>query len=298
MIDTLVVANPHVHVLAESPIWDSARERLLWVDIPRGQVLAGVLDGGGAIEIVERVDVGSTVGAVAPAADGGWLVAGSEALLVRRPGEAPRPWLALIESGGTRRLNDGKPDPAGRYVVGTLSLDGPSVTEQLFTVEPSGRVRQVDDDLTLSNGLAWNADGDRFFSVDSNTRSVYVRPYDARSGEWGERKLFVRPDCDGVPDGMCIDADDHLWIAFWGAGEVRRYTRDGTLDEVLEVPAPHVSSVAFAGPALDTLVITTSTEGLSPDDLARWPDSGRLLTARPGVGGLPQAPWSGPTTIC
>ncbi|MEO8094074.1 MAG: SMP-30/gluconolactonase/LRE family protein, partial [Pseudolysinimonas sp.] len=60
-----------------------------------------------------------------------------------------------------------------------------------------------------------------------------------------------------------------------------------------DVPAPHTSCVAFAGPDLDTLVITSATQDLTAEQLAEYPLSGRLFTHTPGVRGLPQALWKG-----
>lgn len=92
---------------------------------------------------------------------------------------------------------------------------------------------------------------------------------------------------------MCVDAEDHLWIAMWGKGEVRRYSPDGELVRTITVPAPHVSCVCFAGPHLETLVITTATQDLTEAQLNEFPLSGHLFTVQPGVRGLPQTLWSG-----
>jgi sugar lactone lactonase YvrE len=133
------------------------------------------------------------------------------------------------------------------------------------------------------------------YSIDTLRQTVFVRDYDPQTGTAGPREPFLTVD-EGYPDGMCLDVDEHLWIAMWGLGQVHRYSPAGGLVSVIEVPAPHVSSVAFAGPGLDTLVITTATQDLTDEQLARFPDSGRLFTASPGVAGLPQALWSGSHT--
>ena len=135
----------------------------------------------------------------------------------------------------------------------------------------------IDDDLTLSNGLAWSPDGSVLYSVDTTPGIVYARPYNAVSGAWGERAVALRIANGGSPDGLCIDAAGNLWIAIWGAGQVRCYTPGGELVAAVEVPAPHVTSVAFVGPELDTLLITSAREDDSPS-------AGHLFTTRiPGV---------------
>jgi sugar lactone lactonase YvrE len=278
--------------LGEGPVWDRPRDRLLWVDIEGGAVLGGVLDGG-AVAVTERIGFDTTVGAVAVAGDGTLLVAAQEQLVVvhadGRREDGPR----VVPAGERRRLNDGGTDPAGRFLVGTLSLGGPSEREVLVRLEAGGRLTVLDDDLALSNGLAWSSDGRRMFSVDTLRRTVSVRDYDPESGAVGPRRVHLRLE-GGFPDGIAMDAADHLWVAVWGGGEVRRYAPDGALVERVATGAPHTSSVAFAGDDLRTLVITTATSELGDDQLRANPDSGRLLTARTEVPGLPVAPWHGP----
>lgn len=293
MTTAVKVANPQAHELAEGPVWDPVRERLLWVDIRRGLVLEGVLRDDGTVDVVDEVAFGGTVGAVAVAADGEWVVAGGEELLLRDPSGTVRPGPRILPPGSGRRLNDGKPDPAGRFLVGSLHLEDDDPTGELLAVlDADGTVRVLDDDLSLSNGIGWTADGARLYSIDTLRRTVYARDYDARTGAVGPRATFLTVD-DGHPDGMCLDAEEHLWIAMYGLGQVRRYSPSGELVATVDVPAPNVTCVAFAGPRLDTLVITTATQDLDADQLARFPGSGRLFTATPGVRGLPQPLWSG-----
>jgi len=278
--------------LGEGPVWDAPRDRLLWVDIEGRAVLQGVLDGG-AIAVTGRIGFDTMVGAVAAAADGTLLVAAQEHLIVQRPDGGREDGPRVVPAGERRRLNDGATDPAGRFLVGTLSLGGPSEREVLVRLEADGRLTVLDDDLALSNGLAWSADGRRMFSVDTLRRTVSVRDYDPGSGAVGPRRVHLR--LGGLPDGIAMDAADHLWVAVWGGGEVRRFAPDGTLVERVATGAPHTSSVAFAGDDLRTLVITTATSELRDDQLRAHPDSGRLFTARAEVPGLPVAPWLGPS---
>lgn len=287
---TAQVATDEAHELGEGPLWDPLRRRLMWVDIRAGLVLTGELRPDDTIAVTGRDRFDETVGAVAVAADGRRLIAGALGLIVQgEDGERVNGPVLLDEP--RHRLNDGKSDPRGRYLVGSLSLDGPSTGERLWLIDHDGAVRVLDDDLTLSNGLAWTAGGTRMFSVDTECRTVFVRDYEPATAATGPREVAFTIE-DGYPDGMCADAEDHLWIAIWGRGQVRRYTTDGTLVGIVEVPAPHTSSVAFAGPELDTLVVTTATQSLGEDELALWPLSGRLFTARTGVRGRPEALWN------
>ncbi len=145
-----------------------------------------------------------------------------------------------------------------------------------------GGLTWLDEDLTLSNGLAWSPDGGRLYSIDSEPGVVHVRDYPS-----GPRRDLFKV-ADGLPDGMCVDRDGNLWIAVWGRGRVECRTPGGELLAVVEVDAPHTTSVAFAGPGLDVLVITSATAGLDPVPV----NSGRLFTCRVNATGLPLPYWN------
>jgi sugar lactone lactonase YvrE len=271
-------ASDSGYFLGEGPVWDPARGRLLWVDIMAGHVHEGRL--GDRIEPMRTWSFEQSVGAVAVTEGGDLLVAERETLTRVHCDGRRTPVARVLPEGSPGRLNDGAVDPSGRFLIGSLGNE----REMLVRFE-GGACTTIDDDLTLSNGLAWSPSGDRFYSVDTMTGTVYVRDYPT-----GERSTLFTV-ADGYPDGLCVDASGNLWLAVWGGGRVECRSAAGELLAVVEVDAPHTSSVAFAGPGLDTLVITTATQHLSPADLAKHPLSGRLFTARVGVSGLPTPYW-------
>lgn len=283
-------ASTERFMLGEGPVWDGPRSRLLWVDIHAGTVYEGSL-GGDRVTIREVHRFGSTVGAVASSDSGDLVVATAQSLVVLTADGDRLPGPAILPNGGSRRLNDGKCDPGGAFVVGSLALDDSRGGEILARVSHGGEVTVLDHDLTLSNGLAWTVDGSRMYSIDSVPGMVWQRSYDAATGAAGAREELL---CitDGVPDGMCVDRDGNLWIAAWGAGEVRRYTPDGDLTGIVSVPAPHTTSVAFVGPGLDQLLITTATAELTAEQREQFPDSGRLFLVDVGTTGLSATPWT------
>jgi len=285
------VASSHICTLGEGPVWDAARERLLFVDIPAGAVHEARLDGD-RVEITGSRSFDQTVGAVAVSADGDLLVAGARSLIAVTGDDVRRDvGPAVVPAGARRRLNDGACDPAGRFLVGSMALDDARGQDVLVRLDGDA-LTVLDDDLTLSNGLAWSPDGRLLYSTDSIPRVVWVRDYDVATGAVGPRREWLRLT-DGTPDGMCADTEGHLWIAVWGAGQVRRYSPAGELVGVVEVAAPHTSCAAFVGPGLDRLLITTATSELSAAQLSDHPDSGRLFLADVGVTGLPTTPWAG-----
>ena len=274
-------------ILGEGPVWDAKRDRVLWVDITAGWVLSGRIDDD-RIELVDRREFAGTVSAVTVSDDGSLLVAGAEGLIEVASDGRRTPAQRILAHGAAHRLNDGKPDPAGRFLIGTSPLGAALNDEKLVRVEMDGSLTTLDDDLSLSNGLAWSRT--TLYSVDSFRNTVWKREYDAATGLVGSRERFVRIE-DGWPDGMCIDAEEHVWIAVCGRGQVRRFTPAGELVAVIDVAAPRTTSVAFVGTDLDLLMITTASDELSAEQLADWPDSGRVFTSRVGVGGAPVPSW-------
>jgi sugar lactone lactonase YvrE len=286
-----VPASDERYGLGEGPFWDGDRSRVLWVDINAGTVHAGTLSKQGVShETVLRVP--ETVGAVVCSREGELLVAGARQLYIVSPNGALSPGPEILPERVASRLNDGACDPAGRFLVGSLALDVRAPTEVLVQVGADGRIVVLDDDLGMSNGLAFSAAGDQLYSVDTVPGIVWVRDYDCATGFAGRRREFLRLD-DDKPDGLCVDVRGNLWIAMWGAGCVQCRSPEGEAIAVVEVPAPNTTSVAFVGESLDTLLITTAADQLSDAQRQRYPESGGLFTAQVGVTGLPVPLWSG-----
>ena len=285
------VASEQPYGLGEGPLWDERHGRVLWVDIDAGLVHTGRLEGG-TVVAGGRLGFAETVGAVACSADGQLVVAGARDVYRVAPGSQPEVLARLIGAGKASRLNDGGCDPAGRFLIGSMALDSRTGEECLYRLGADGGVTIVDADLTLSNGLAWSPDGSVLYSVDTAPAVIWARPYDARTGECGARAAVVTVS-DGSPDGLCVDTAGNLWVAVWGAGEVRCYSPAAERLATVTVPAPHTSSVAFVGPARDALLITTARSQLSSVALDAFPLSGHLFIAHVEATGVPVTPWSG-----
>jgi sugar lactone lactonase YvrE len=289
MVLEAALANATVSTLGESPVWDPVDETVLWVDVPVGIVHVGTLEATDEVAVHKTIEADRPVSSIAITERGGWLMAtGDECVLRESDGTIGRRVRLPLPSGS--RLNDGGTDPAGRYLVGSCREGEGAAQEVLLRLSADGSTTTIDNDLTLSNGLAWSVDGTTMYSVDSLRGRIYRRAYDSDSGAAGPRSEWLVVT-EGIPDGMCVDEEDHVWVAIWGRGEVRRYSPDGALAALVHVPAPHTTSVAFAGPELHLLLITSATEGLTAAERARFPDAGCLFAVRPPVRGAPVAPW-------
>jgi L-arabinonolactonase len=115
--------------------------------------------------------------------------------------------------------------------------------------------------------------------------------FDAECGPVGEPEIFATTSGARYPDGSCIDAEDHLWNAQWGSGEVVRYRPGGSIERRISLPVSQPSCVAFGGADLNLLFVTTARVSLSAEALAAQPLAGALFVFETDVIGLPE-------TIC
>jgi len=284
---------------AEGPVWDAAAGELLWVDIPNGQVHRARIAPDGVMTPIGSARGGDTVGFVLPAAAGGWVLGAGGGISHLEPDGSARVLVDLVGEGGSpddggTRMNDGACDRAGRFFGGTMAFDQRPGAGALYRLDTDGTVSTVLDGLTVSNGLGWSPDERTVYLADSGPGLVYAFDYDPDGGTFTEQRVLLDfTDQVGVADGLTVDDEGCLWTAVWGRGQVRRWSPDGELLAVVEVPVAQVSSCCFAGPGRDLLVISTSTEGMDDDARAAVPDAGRLFTARPGVTGPPANPYRG-----
>ncbi|GEL94655.1 calcium-binding protein [Cellulomonas composti] len=288
MPDDLVVLADVGAALGEGPTWDPRTGTLRWVDIDRGHVWSLEQRDAGWSTPRRSLDVGPTLGAAVPAQDGGLLLARTRYVEHRDRAGRVVGTVEVVPASVASRLNDGACDPAGRFVVGSLALHGGPGDERLWRLEDDGTLTVLDDDLTLSNGIGWSPDGGVLYVADTYRHVVFARTYDAASGRVGPRHVLVETPGE-YPDGLCVDAAGDLWVAFWSAGQVRRYSPDGELVGVLRTGAPLTTSCAFVGDDLGLLVVTTAAKPVP--GVPASPRGGALLACRPGGVGRPQPPW-------
>jgi sugar lactone lactonase YvrE len=191
--------------------------------------------------------------------------------------------LAAVGHDRTVRMNDGACDSAGRFWAGSMRLDEAPAGGCLYRLDPDHRVETICEGVTISNGIAWSPDDTLLYYVDTPTGAIDVFDFDPGTGSAVGRRVLAR--VDGHPDGLVVDAEGCLWVAFWGGGQVRRYSPQGELAEVIDVPAARTTKAAFGGPDLSDLYITTA----AGDE----PHAGGLFVARPGVAGLPAHAYGG-----
>ena len=268
---------------AEGPVWSVRWGGLRWVDMLAGDVLS-LADAG----TVGRRHVGQVAAALRPRTAGGAVLAVERGFaLEEADGSVTR--LDPVWTDESIRMNEGGCDPDGRFYCGSMAYDASTGAAALYRLDVDGTVHRVLDGVTISNGLEWSPDGSLAYYVDTPTHRIDVFDYDAERGLTG-RRPFVRIPDDGNPDGLTVDAEGGVWVALFGGGAVHRYTSEGRLDAVVELPTPQVTACTLGGPQLDQLFITTSREGMGPDD---DPLAGSLFRVDAGVRGLPVRAFAG-----
>ncbi|GAB0107852.1 CBU_1789 family Dot/Icm type IV secretion system effector [Nocardia sp. JMUB6875] len=304
------VCAPPPGQLSEGPVWNPLTRELLWVDIRAGQIHRATLTatpatGGsfdrtdpatlthGTPDLLHRGTISLTppVSAVLPCASGRLLATlGDSIFRIDGPGGngsgADLVALATVplpDDGVSRRFNDAKVDPGGRLLAGTMAetTDGVGSAE-LFRLDPDSTLTTLRTGVTISNGLGWSPDGRTLYYADSPTHRVDAFDYDLETGTFGAGRPFAHFE-DGEPDGLTVDSEGRVWVAVWGAGQVRAFEPSGEVYATIEVGPSQVSSCTFAGPNLDVLVITSAAER----EAASEPNAGRLFACVPGVVGLP-----------
>ncbi|RFS81958.1 SMP-30/gluconolactonase/LRE family protein [Actinomadura spongiicola] len=257
--------------LGEGPTWDPAAGHLLWVDILAREVHA-YGPSSGADRVLLRT--GQHVGAAKPRAAGGHVVNLRDGIGAY-DADGGFTWLADLRADG-RRGNDAAVDPHGALWAGTMRYDEAPGGGSLYRLGPDHRLHTVLAGVTVSNGIAWSPDGHRMYYADTPTRRIDVFDLDD-SGLPTDRHTFT--SVTGLPDGLTVDTDGCVWTAIWEGGAVHRYTPDGGLDLVIDLPVPLTTACAFGGPNLHDLYIT-SADG----PLFVVPDAGQ---------GLPPTPFAG-----
>ncbi len=276
--------------LGECPLWDERLQALYWIDSKRCLVHRWTPASG------ERRHwlLPSEIGSIALCESGRLLVALQSDLgfldVDQAEGKTVLTHLASVSHPEPRmRLNDGRTDRAGRFLVGSLQLAPATPVGSLYQLQPTGELRTLDQGVRVSNTLAFSPNGRQMYFADSLSHQIRIYDYDPATGNASNQRVFANTsDLGSGPDGAAVDAQGGLWVALVMKGQLARFKPDGALDRVLDLPTPYPSCVCVGGAELDTLYVTSLSDTgntIKTDD----PRAGRLLAIRgAGVKGLPE----------
>ena len=268
-------------VLGEGPLWDVEAERLWFIDSLGARIFRCTAEGAE----MRAWTVPSAIGSMCLRAGGGALVALTDGFhaLDLETGETTH----LVDPEPDRpgnRLNDGKVDPKGRFLCGSMDMGEEAATGSLWRLDPDMSVHELEREIICSNGPCWSPDGRTLYFSDSFSGVISAFDYDPDTGAATNRRPFASLPTDraGAPDGATVDAEGCVWSACVFDGRIFRFTPDGEIDRIVEMPVRKVTSVAFGGQDLATLYVTSMAE----PPLPKYPGDGPLRGATFGIDGL------------
>lgn len=268
----------------EGPVW--WRGALYYVDIEGHRVHR--FDPADGSE--KSWDVGRRVGTVVPRESGGLVIAGDHGLFFLDEESGHLTAIADPEPDKPdNRFNDGKCAPDGRFFAGTISLVKKTGDARLYRLDPDLTLHEAFGPVTNSNGIVWSADGKTVFYIDTPRREVLA--FDYEDGHLRNMRSAVSTaHLDSSPDGMTVDAEGNLWIAFCHGACVACFDpATGAELRRVELPCLETTACAFGGPDLADLYVTTGVHKSVAEEHA-----GRLFVVRGlGVRGVPANAFAG-----
>ena len=277
--------------LGESIGWDGEDGSLLRVDI-LGGLVHRVADPLAPEPRSVSFSFEGEVGFALPRRDGGLVVAAELTIWLLDP-DGSRRVLLELDDRPANRWNDAVCDARGRLWAGTMARDRRTGAAALYRIDPDGARERVLSELTISNGLGWLGSQCLHF-IDSPTQRVDARAGDPEAGRIVERHPFAEvAAADGMPDGLCVDAEGGTWVALFGGGRVVRFDRGGSRVEEIALPVPHPTNVCLGGADGRDVFITTARHRLSAEERGSLPAAGRVFHARSEVAGQPAFAFGG-----
>ncbi len=270
--------------IGEGPTWDDRTSCLWWTDI-NGRAIHRLTWPDRALA---TFPMPRRVGSLGLCDSGRLILAFEDGVFLHEPGTQRFDHVATIEPElAMNRLNDGKVGPDGAFWVGSMDESRPrGPTGALYRVTMAGAVRQFAG-LTVSNGLAWTADGRTMVHADTTPGRIDMFDFDPATGAISNRRRMADvTDEQGLPDGAAMDIDGAYWSAGVSAARLNAWSLDGQLHRSLPTPCPHPTMPCFGGRDMRT-VFLTSLRSRGSTDLARFPHSGGLYVTDLGVAGAP-----------
>ena len=274
--------------LGEVPIWCQETEKLWWVDV-KSPAIQFFEPGSGKFQRFPLP--GRTVGSWAFRTNGEMILAMQDGLYGYSHVSSSYERLVPIEEDlPLHRLNDGKCDRKGRFWVGSMhETHRADPRGTFYCIDGNLKVTKAFDHFTVPNSVAFSPDDRRMYFADTPTKTISVFDFDLQEGVLSNRRIFCDvTTSEGAPDGSTVDVDGCLWNAEFRGGRVVRYSPQGKVDRVINLPVSQPTSCVFGGKNLDVLYITTATQNLSAEQLKEQPLAGAVFAIRPGTQGMPE----------
>ncbi len=272
--------------LGEGPVWDSHVQTLYWIDILNKRIYSGS-------DVLTELD--DLIGCIAPRKNGGRVLTQRFSFASIEADSVKLTSLSMLkDEPSNNRFNDGKCDPCGRFLAGTMDMGEKDPNGSLYSFDGKS-ITKLLSHMTISNGMTWSPDYKTFYYIDTPTREVKAFDYDLETGAVANpRSAVCLSESLGWPDGMTSDMQGNLWIAMWGGAQVTKWDPNtGQLLEQIPVPAKNVSSCIFGGKNLNELYITSARKDLDEATLKQYPLTGGLFRLQTNIEGMPTFEFAG-----
>lgn len=275
---TAEVVLDQVSALGEGPVWDEINGCISWLDIINGKIHQYHTN----TKTYDVFNVGEMVGCIVPRQGGGFIAGLENGIAFIDIENNTIKHILNPEEDLNNRFNDGKADAAGRFWAGTMALSEEENKGNLYMLSTDLSLQKRIENVSISNGLAWNADSTVMYYINTPTNYVFAFDFNNETGEIDNQRVVIDLTHEqGFADGMTIDEEGMLWIAFYGGWRVARYDPvTGKLLQQIELPVANVTCCTFGGKNLNDLYITTAGKGLKEEDRAQQPDAGKLFVVK------------------
>lgn len=287
LVDIISVGN----TLGEGVLWDPIGQRVWWTDIQERRLFRH----DPLQRALQSFDLPERLGSFGFVDGSDEIVAAFESgFAIYHPESRRLEWLSRPLHGAKNlRFNDGRVDRQGRFWSGSMVEGKGEPTGKLYCLRGvTAEVRLTG--IAISNSICFSPNGRYLYFADTPQRAILRYDIDPATGSIGNRKIFAHTPPGAFPDGSNVDAHGYVWNAHWGAGRVVRYALDGSVDLEINIPATQPTCVAFGGPNLDMLYVTSAREGLSPAALAAQPHAGDVFVYKLDIKGLADSRFADP----
>lgn len=292
-MENIELAGSYRAQWGEGPIW--WQNRLIYVDIEASQLIKYDPSSGHETNWDVSTHIGR-IGTVVPRSsagpEGDLLIAGDKGIHFFNQQNSMStpisdPEAHIIDN----RFNDGKCSPDGRFFAGTISMIKKTGAATLYRLDADLSLQPAFKGVTNSNGIVWSQDQSTCYYIDTPRLEVLAFDYYPETGELSsQRTAFSTAQINASPDGMTIDHNDNLWVAFChGACVICYEPHTGKQLHRIDLPCLETTACAFGGENLDELYVTT---GIHKSE--KEVDAGRLFKITGlGVSGVPSNSFNG-----
>ncbi len=278
----------------ECPVWNVESSALEWIDCVGEKLLQ--LQWPSRQSVIKKC--GIAISGFRRNRLGGYVITNSRGVWLWDGAEKLSSVVSEVD-GRPCQVNDCVAESVGRLITATYFYDpaGEYRLGSLISVSTDGTVDVLDEGFHLANGLGFSPDERTLYFTDSVARRIYSYDYDVCNGTVRNRRVLVEVSREeGLPDGLAVDAEGHIWSAQWYGGCIVQYDPDGKIMQRVRVPAKQTSSLAFGGPDVTDIFVTSAAQSEAMPVMPPGYDpksgnfGGALYHVNLGLAGQPQHP--------